>query len=265
MLVEKKVAALLLLVVVQLATLNMLLAVSQQSYSIRGQIKTTISPLKHSIHGGETYRITYLVIPASSLPGLIGAKIGSLVAAICSEERELLAPVKILPQRFIRTFLPSGNTTILLPSRETDTITADDILVVQLPIPPKTGKPSPNKCSWSVYAAKHKLKNRIVVQLSPGARIIDYKGASRLDRPTSFAIYFDYKRAPFMGDPPYLDISQLEKIARILGLKPPKATLPVTRLDEEKWNSWLEKFRSKIVELEVSKTYLRAETWHFLS
>ena len=85
--------------------------------------------------GATEAPVAVFVVPASSVPGVVGARVESLLAAVCVDGRTVYGAIYILPRAILRTSLIPGNTTILLPVLEDSMVKPSDILVVMLPLP----------------------------------------------------------------------------------------------------------------------------------
>jgi hypothetical protein len=207
----------------------------------------------------KVYQFIDIVLPASRVPGLVGAKAGSLVAAYCAGGVEHIAPVKLLPRRITRTFLVSANATVLMPELGEDKVLPDDVIVVSLPVPITSTEPMKasqqvpaikvEPCTWSSYAAKSGVGYRVVVGLAKGVRVPTEEGPLALGQTVSFSIYFDYNRSPFKNEFSITDFADLERLGRLVGLKtPPTHGQDLARLEAE-WSSFLKQLRSKLTQL----------------
>jgi len=206
------------------------------------------------------YEFIDVVLPASRVPGLVGARAGSLVATYCADGAEQVALVKLLPRRITRTFLVSANTTVLVPELGEDKILPSDIIIVSIPIPTSitkalrlSGQAAPRTmiktCTWSSFAARNGLGHRIVIHIPKNAKLPAGKELITLGQGVSFSIYFDYKRSPFRNEFPVAGFDDLKRLSKLVGLNtPPIRGKNLARLEAE-WNSFLKQLRNRLISL----------------
>jgi len=198
----------------------------------------------------NAYKFVTLALPVKLLRNLVGVSIKSIVASPCHDDTIIIVPY-VLPKRFMRSFTPSLNATVLLPDFGDGVLTEDDVLILEVPVP--MGGVTSTKCGWAVHAAKSGLRERYLITLGRGIQVATEKGLETLQNPITIAIYFDknQSRKSLIYDIPF-DVEALKTLSKALGIQPPEQPRLVHDFNakeiietENAWNNWLKNIRSK--------------------
>jgi hypothetical protein len=217
----------------------------------------------------NVYKFVTLALPVKLFRNLVGVSITSIVASPCHDDTIGIFPY-VLPKRFMRSFMPSLNATVLLPDFGDGVLTEDDVLILGVPIPIGVlteddvlilgvpipiGRATSTRCGWAVHAVKSGLRERYLVTLGQGMQVATEKGLEALQNPITIAIYFDgnqSRRSLIYGMP--FDVEALKTLSKALGVQLPKQPRLVHDFDateiieaENAWNNWLKNIRSRVV------------------
>jgi hypothetical protein len=185
------------------------------------------------------------------LRNLVGVSIESIVASPCHDDTIVIVPY-VLPKRFMRSFMPSLNATVLLPDFGDGVLTEDDVLILEVPIP--IGRATSARCGWAVHAVKSGLRERYLVTLGQGMQVATEKGLEALQNPITIAIYFgrNQSRGSLIYGIPF-DVEALKTLSEALGVQPPEQPRLVHDFNaaeiieaENAWNNWLKNIRSRV-------------------
>ena len=199
----------------------------------------------------NAYEFVTLALPVKLLRNLVGVSITSIVASPCHDDTIGIVPY-VLPKRFMRSFTPSLNATVLLPDFGDGVLTEDDVLILEVPIP--IGRATSARCGWAVHAVKSGLRERYLVTLGQGMQVATEKGLEALQNPITIAIYFDrnQSRRSLIYDIPF-DVEALKTLSKALGVQLPKQPRLVHDFNateiieaENAWNNWLKNIRSRV-------------------
>jgi hypothetical protein len=199
----------------------------------------------------SAYKFVTLALPVKLLRNLVGVSIKSIVASPCYDDTIVIVPY-VLPKRFMRSFMPSLNATVLRPDFGDGVLTEDDVLILEVPIP--IGRAVSARCGWAVHAVKSGLRERYMVALGQGMQVATEKGLEVLQNPITIVIYFDknQSRRSLIYDTPF-DVEALKTLSIALGVQPPEQPRLVHDFNakeiieaENMWNNWLKNIRSRV-------------------
>jgi hypothetical protein len=209
----------------------------------------------------------YIALPARIFRELQGRPITSIIASPCYSDELVVLP-KIIPRRFLLTWLPTLNTSIPFPDIDYR-LTEEDVLLINIPTQktPIQTPQSPSRsteCPWSRFAAKAGIRARYVVTLNRGTSVLSVlRGLTSLNYPITFSIYFDHyeSRKPLITSIPF-DMELLTVISSKLGVSPPaipsqqyKSTNKSTIVEvENALNTWARNIHSKLSTMGVEKS-----------
>ncbi|MGC9010310.1 MAG: hypothetical protein ACP5I7_06845, partial [Sulfolobales archaeon] len=216
-----------------------------------------LTALAESEDPAKNYEIVYIILPAETLRDLHGLRINNLFAAVCYDKNIILMPIMI-PRKFVVTLDLSNNMFTPLIDLGDGTINKESYLVIPLPLSTSATSNSSENCSWSILAVKYGLRERYLIKLPPGHKVISGNRFIELKTPIDLAIYFDSENKFFIGYVAY-DLSVLKVISEALGLETPQEIRESSGFPRgaisamEQWNSWLNKIFEKLRSLDLDK------------
>jgi hypothetical protein len=223
----------------------------EPSTSIESNLPASQTQPRTQAPQSNAYKFVTLALPVKLLRNLVGVSIKSIVASPCYDDTLVIVPY-VLPKRFMRSFMPSLNATVLLPDFGDGVLTEDDVLILEVPIP--IGRATSARCGWAVHVAKSGLRERYLVTLGQGMQVATEKGLEALQNPITIAIYFDKnqsRKSLIYGIP--FDVEALKTLSKALGVQPPEQPRLVHDFNaaeiieaENAWNNWLKNIRSRV-------------------
>jgi hypothetical protein len=223
----------------------------EPSTSIESNLPASQTQPRTQAPQSNAYKFVTLALPVKLLRNLVGVSIKSIVASPCYDDTLVIVPY-VLPKRFMRSFMPSLNATVLLPDLGDGVLTEDDVLILEVPIP--IGRATSARCGWAVHVAKSGLRERYLVTLRQGMQVTTEKGLEALQNPITIAIYFDKnqsRKSLIYGIP--FDVEALKTLSKALGVQLPEQPRLVHDFNateiietENAWNNWLKNIRSRV-------------------
>ncbi len=178
-------------------------------------------------------RFRVVLLKASQVPPLLGARVGSLHLAVPVDGRLVPGYVFVLPRKVIKTVIAESNRTTYVPVIGEDRVKPSDILVAVVPQPPATSGSSfsgvlhifkskasaliPTASAWGRTYARMGLHLRVGLAVPQGSPAVDLASGRvlRLRSGLGFIIYFD-RRTSYQAQP--ADAGILKALARAVGL-----------------------------------------------
>ncbi|MGC9149483.1 MAG: hypothetical protein ACP5GI_08625 [Sulfolobales archaeon] len=130
-----------------------------------------LTALAESEDPAKNYEIVYIILPAETLRDLHELRINNLFAAVCYDKNIILMPIMI-PRKFVVTLDLSNNMFTPLIDLGDGTIDKESYLVIPLPLSISATGHSSENCSWSILAVKYGLRERYLIKLPPGHKVI---------------------------------------------------------------------------------------------
>lgn len=146
-------------------------------------------------------RFVEIIVPARSLPPLVGAKTSSLRLALYADGEFYEGIISVIPER-ARSFFPLYNTSTEIPLFK-DRVSESDLLYLMVPLVKVMGKElhGARTADWGVHYAKLRLHSRLAVSLQAFGQLLniyiyfDY----RIECPRPLALYSKLARASIIG------------------------------------------------------------------